>query len=220
MNVTRTPIRHSNPILWNSGRAKQYFYAPGTTWFGKEVVPADNKWSDGTASFMSPISHYHLLQTETFHVESGAGIWYLRGEPHHLKAGDTITMPRFVAHRFENVPGSTEPLSILYRYDPQRYEMERRFFCNALTYLDDCRTQKKEPSLCQLCLFLSDAWMPPEILWVPGGEYGRCFLNTVFMWVCALIGTMVFGMNATYEEYYDPEFGVEEIYKVGGKKGD
>ena len=95
-----------------------------------------------------------------------------------------------------------------------------RFFCNGLTYLDDCRTQKVESSLCQLCLFSAHAWMPPDILWVPGGEHVRCLVNTGFTLVCALFGSVVFGINATYEEYYDPEFEVREVHEGSKKKGD
>lgn len=68
-------------------------------------------------------------------MESGQGVWYLgnggssssgsssktKKKLITLKAGDDITIPRFVAHRFVNMPGSVEPLSILYRYDAQMY---------------------------------------------------------------------------------------------------
>lgn len=165
----------------------------------------------------APISHYHLLQTESFHVESGEGLWYLQGKTIYLKAGDDITIPRFVAHRFENVPGSTQPLSILYRYDAQRYDMERRFFCNTLTYLDDCRVAGVSPSVLQLCIFLSDCWMPGDFLWVPGGEHVRCLVNALFMWTMAAIGRLVFGYKGAYSEYYAPKVG-GEYFKSSSKK--
>ncbi|KAI7780741.1 hypothetical protein LA080_015638 [Diaporthe eres] len=215
--VPRSQVAHLNPILYDDGRAVNEFFAPGTEYFGRQVVPPDNKWSDGTRSFMAPISHYHLLQTESFHVESGEGLWYLRDKTIYLKAGDNITIPRFVAHRFENVPGSTQPLSILYRYDAQRYEMERRFFSNTLTYLDDCRVAGVSPSVLQLCIFLSDCWMPGDFLWVPGGEHVRCLVNALFMWVMAAIGRVVFGYKGAYSEYYVPKVG-GEYFKSSSKK--
>lgn len=165
----------------------------------------------------APIAHYHMLQTESFHVESGEGLWYLRGKTIHLKAGDNITIPRFIGHRFENVPGSTEPLSILYRYDAQRYEMERRFFSNTLTYLDDCRVAGVSPSLLQLCVFLADCWMPGDFLWVPGGERVRCLVNAIFTFTLATIGRLIFGYKGNYPEYYVHKVG-HEYYKSGSKK--
>lgn len=168
--------------------------------------------------YKAPISHYHLLQTESFHVESGEGLWYLRGKTIYLKAGDDITIPRFVAHRFENLPGSTQPLSILYRYDAQRYEIERRFFGNTLTYLNDCRLAGVPPSVLQLCVFLSDCWMPGEFFWVPGGEHVRCLVNALFMWTMAIIGRLVFGYKGAYPEYYVSKVGGEYFKKSGLKK--
>lgn len=116
--------------------------------------------------------------------------------------GETITIPRFVAHRFENIPGSTEPLSVLYRYDAQMYEMERRFFCNMLTYLDDCRKAGVRPSLPQLAIFAIDGRVPIEVFWVPGGEYFRCLVNTIFLFWLAVVGRVLFGYKGTYAEYH------------------
>lgn len=53
------------------------------------------------------------------------------------------------------------------------YEMERQFFCNMLTYLDDCRKAGVRSSVPQLAIFAMDAWLPLEVIWVPGGEYVR-----------------------------------------------
>lgn len=182
------------------------------------MLPRPSCLYEITDTHEAPIAHYHLLQTESFHVESGEGLWYLRGKTIYLKAGDDITIPRFVAHRFENLPGSTQPLSILYRYDAQRYEMERRFFGNTLTYLNDCRLAGVEPSVLQLCVFLSDCWMPGEFFWVPGGEHVRCLVNAIFMWTMAIIGRLVFGYKGAYPEYYVPMVGGEYFKKSSLKK--
>ena len=62
--------------------------------------------------------------------------------------------------------------------------------------------------------------MPPDVIWVPGGEYVRCAVNTLFMWICAAIGRWVFDMKSTYEEYYDPGFQVRKGYEGKVRKGD
>lgn len=225
--VARSNVASTNPILYDNGSGVNEFFRRGTEYFGRQVIPPDNKFSDGTPSFMAPPSHYHLLQTETFHVESGQGIWYLGNGSSKkvltLKAGDDITIPRFVAHRFENMPGSTEPLSILYRYDAQRYDMERRFFCNTLTYLDDCRLAGGvAPSLLQLCVFCADCWMPIDAFpWVPvGGEYVRCLVNTVFTFGLAAVGRVVFGYRGSYPEYHLEEGSLPEGYFGKASKKD
>jgi hypothetical protein len=50
--VPRSQVAHSNPILYDGGRAVNEFFAPGTEYFGRQVIPPDNKWSDGSRSFM------------------------------------------------------------------------------------------------------------------------------------------------------------------------
>ncbi|KAM3417861.1 hypothetical protein BST61_g6081 [Cercospora zeina] len=203
VKVKRTTVNAQNPICYDNMPASEIF-APGQEYLGRQTLPPDNKWSNGTRSFMAPIPHYHLLQIETFYVESGSGIWYAHGKEIPLSAGQTITIPRFTAHTFANAPGSTKPLVVLYKFDEQMYDMERRFFANTLTYLDDCRLHSVEPSILQLCIFLSDAWMPPNIVPVPRmfGEWTGCFVNACFMWICAFIGRALYGYKGSYEEYY------------------
>lgn len=206
LHVSRTNFAAQNPILFDNGRGAQGFYKPDNSFFGWEVIPHDNCWSDGSPSFMAPISHFHLLQEEKFHVQSGSGYWYVQGRKIRLNAGDDLAIPRFRPHRFESIPNEKqEPLVILYRYDSQRWEMEERFFRNVLPYFWDCRRAGVEPSPLQTCVFLSDCWMPGDIIPCPGGDYVRCLVNTLFMWVMAAIGILLFGYKRSYEEYYDPE---------------
>lgn len=212
IQVPRTNVAAQNPILFEGGTGKQGFYDPSSKYFGWETIPHDNKWSDGRPSFMAPGSHYHLLQLESFHVKSGSGIWFVADKKIILNAGDDLVIPRFVAHRFESIPNEKkEPLLIEYRYDEQIWEMEERFFRNALTYLDDCRKAQVEPSVLQLCCFLTDCWMPIEIFRPPGGEYLRCLVNTLFMWVACAIGMAFFGYKKSYVEYYDPQISRQRI---------
>ncbi|KAF2166532.1 hypothetical protein M409DRAFT_66563 [Zasmidium cellare ATCC 36951] len=210
LSIPRTKVSHLNPITYDHDRAVNAIYKRGDIYFGSQTVPPNNAWSDGTRSFMAPMSDFHLLQTESFHVTSGRGVWYLGDEVIHLNEGEDMVIPPWRAHRFENLPGSTEPLRIEYRYDRQRFAMEESFFRNALTYMDDCRRVGVVPSWFQLCVFCSKAWMVPDVVPVPwvrgvGGEYVRCVVNCVIMWVCSVVGWVVFGYRGSYREYYDPE---------------
>lgn len=223
VEVPRTNVAADNPIYYGDHKeGAQGFYTPSDKFFGMEIIPWNNKWADGSPSFMAPLSHYHLLQTESFYVESGSGLWILSGEKHILKAGDEITIPRWRPHRFESIPTEKkEPLVIRYRYDSQFWEMEERFFRNVLTYLDDCRKHKVEPSILQLCIILAECWMPGQFLPcpIPGlvGDYLGCLINTLFMGVLAFIGRFLYGYKGSYIEYYDPEISRERM-REGSKK--
>lgn len=59
--VPRTQVAHLNPILYDGGRAVNEFFAPGTKFFGRQVIPPDNNWSDGTRSFMVRADFASLL---------------------------------------------------------------------------------------------------------------------------------------------------------------
>ncbi len=133
LEVPRSNIANDNPIYYDDGNALLEFYTPSHKYLGRQSVPVGNVWKDGRPSFMAPIAHYHLLQTEKFHVASGKGIWYLRGRAIHLMAGEDITIPRCSWHTFKNDPDSKEDLIIEWRYDSQYWLMEERFFRNMLT---------------------------------------------------------------------------------------
>jgi mannose-6-phosphate isomerase-like protein (cupin superfamily) len=225
LEVPRTKVAYDNPIYYgDNNEGVSEFYTPGNKYFGRQVIPWDNKFSDGTPSFMAPVSHYHLLQVEKFYVASGSGIWFLAGEKIVLKAGNDLDIPPCLPHRFESIPNekTKEPLVILYRYEAQRFEMEEKFFRNTLTYLDDCRRAKVGPSLPQLCIFLSHCWMPGEFIPAPFdgriGGYISCIINTLFMWTLSLIGQWVYGYRASYSEYYDPN-ALRKRLEQDSKKG-
>lgn len=74
--VPRSQVAHLNPILYDDGRAVNEFFAPGTEYFGRQVIPPDNKWSDGTRSFMGMSLPFFAFvvqttsgeQSQAFHV--------------------------------------------------------------------------------------------------------------------------------------------------------
>ena len=77
--------------------------------------------------------------------------------------------------------------------------------------MDDSRKCGVASSMLQLCVSLADCWMPGELISCPGGEYVRCAVNTLFIWIMAAIGRMVFGYRRTYIEYYDLEFSRRRV---------
>lgn len=114
-NVSRSQVASLNPLTYEDGLSICEFFTPSSKYFGRQVVPIKHERKNGSRSFMAPIAHFHLLQNEQFYVESGRGIWYMQGKKIHLKAGDSLTIPRCIGHRFENDPDSLEPLAILVR---------------------------------------------------------------------------------------------------------
>lgn len=77
--------------------------------------------------------HMHLFQSETFHVDSGLGRWYLDGVPHLRKPGEDIVIPKRAFHCYENAaPEGGEDLAVSFRLDTQDFVMEERFFRNFL----------------------------------------------------------------------------------------
>lgn len=219
LNVPRTNVASQNRILYEDGRGAQEFFTPSHEYFGRQVCPHDNKWKDGTPSFMAPVRHFHILQEEKFYFESGSGYWSMKGQKIKLVKGEEITIPRCVGHTFESIPNEKEePLVILWRYDSQYWEMEERFFRNTLTYMDDCRKIGVQPSPLQLCVFLTDCWMPGDFIPCPGGEYVRCAVNALFIWVMAATGVVLYGYKRSYIEYYDPAISQKRIAVENGTK--
>lgn len=82
--VPRSQVAHLNPILYDDGRAVNEFFAPGTEYFGRQVVPPDNKWSDGTRSFMGIVFLLFIPIVVTTWCEQSRGLC-LRDVPHSLK---------------------------------------------------------------------------------------------------------------------------------------
>ncbi len=78
---------------------------------------------------------------------------------------------------------------------------------NTLTYMWDCKRANVDPCPFQLCLFLSNCWMPGGLVPFPG-DYASCAVNAIMMWVFAFIAKYLYGYKSSYPEYWD-----EEVFK-------
>lgn len=158
-------------------------------------------------SILQPPFHYHIYQTEHFHVVSGSGKFW-RGigtEPFAIlssapgaQATASIEAGRY--HRFENA-STTEPLIVEVQLDPEDYASEQRFFRNFFGYLDDCTRHKVAPSLFQLMVFLHAA-DTPLALPVPNERLG-VWVSRVFLVTVAFVGKWVLGYKSNYSEYFE-----------------
>lgn len=172
------------------------------------IPPTDPK--EGP-SIIQPPFHYHIYQTEKFHVESGKANLYfgLDSAPSLVlssaagsKRQATLGPCRY--HRFENA-SATEDLKMNIQLDPEDYENEQRFFRNFFGYLSDCKTNKTEPSVFQLFVFLHSADTPLAIPLpnLPGAETVGVYLSRALLIGVAYFGTFVLGYQQSYPEYYD-----------------
>jgi len=93
---------------------------------------------------------------------------------------------------------------------------EEKFFRNVLTYMYDCEKTDVEPSVLQICIFLSGCWMPGGIIPCPG-DYLSCAVNAIMMWTFAFIGLYVYGYKSSYPEYFDEELFQKRIAGSGKK---
>lgn len=213
----RTNFAHDETIIFDSGRGKLGF-SPNPEYSGMQETPHDNKWSDGTLSFLPPVSHYHLLQEETFYVAQGSGTWVLNGKHARLTEGDSIKIPPRSPHRFESIPNAEEkPLIVYHRYEPEYSAMEEKFTRNLLCYMWDCKQAGIEPSILQICVFSADAWISAEVVKVPGGGgILVCLINTLLTWTVAAVGLLL-GYKKSYMEYYDPDWSTRKLNKSKNK---
>jgi quercetin dioxygenase-like cupin family protein len=75
-----------------------------------------------------PFEHIHLHQDETFHIKKGEMKVVMNGEAHFAKAGESITVPKGVAHiSFNN---KEEVLDCVVEYTPGLdYDAFMKCFC-------------------------------------------------------------------------------------------
>ena len=124
----------------------------------------------------------------------------MRGKQIYLKEGDDITIPKFVAHRFENA-SETRDLVVDIHLAPESYEAEQRFFRNFFGYLDDCRKAGQQPSIFQLMVFLDDG-DTPLALPAPTEWLGKV-LSRILLWTASSWGRYVLGYQVSYPEYFE-----------------
>ncbi len=158
-------------------------------------------------SLVQPPFHFHIKQTEHFHIVSGEGTFWkgIGSEPWATLSSipgkqSTGSIPPQTYHKFENA-SKTEPLVVEVQLDPEEYESEERFFRNFFGYLDDCRKAKTEPSGFQLFVFLHAA-DTPLALPLPN-EWLGVIVSRIFLNVMAFVGRWVLGYRATYPEYHE-----------------
>ncbi|KAL9051192.1 MAG: hypothetical protein Q9162_006170 [Coniocarpon cinnabarinum] len=201
---------NSPTLTYEDGAASLRWNGPDQKYAMTHTLPPRNVNVSAPASLVQPPLHYHIYQTEHFHVSSGTGNFFigLDREPTHVlgstgvKSAASVSNGRY--HRFENA-STTEPLVVDIRLDPQDYENEQRFFRNFFGYLDDCRKAKAAPSLFQLMVFLNAADTPlalPVPLKTLETNVG-VWMSRGFMVGMAMIGRSM-GYQESYREYYEP----------------
>lgn len=171
------------------------------------IPPTDPK--EGP-SIIQPPFHYHIYQTETFHVQKGTAHLFfgLDSSPSAIltPTGKTqaILGPKRY-HRFENA-SKTEDLVIDIQLEPEDYENENKFFRNFFGYLNDCKRAKQSPSIFQLFVFLHSADTPLAIP-VPAFEIVGIYISWLLLIVVAYVGKFVLGYKDSYPEYYEKKKG-------------
>lgn len=207
----RKPIAHDNPVTGPDLDGRESFAIE----FTDAPVPKGQPSSvqtlppskQGQSSFYTPPPHYHLMQDEHFRVVSGSGIWHLSNKSIRLQAGDTITIPAWKYHWFENARDSSEPLKVGYWYTREYTEMEEKFFRNTMGYIADCTRAGQQPSVVQLCIFSVRNWMVIGVVnWQFVPDWFNFLLNTLITFAFAIWGEFVLGYAASYEQYYQPPY--------------
>jgi quercetin dioxygenase-like cupin family protein len=202
----RTRTSHLNPVaspdVTNSEFIIHYDHTP-------EQGHYSHTQSFGAPTKAAPPPHYHLVQSETFTVLKGSGLWYRWGaKPIRLSKGDVITIPARAWHRFECTPDPSEALEVQVSYDREAAEREERFFRNLQSYIGDCYRNGQEMSVWQLMVWTMWFGMSIDVtdgLFVslgPLGEFANFMLSVLVTWSMGIWGEYVLGYERSYEEYY------------------
>jgi mannose-6-phosphate isomerase-like protein (cupin superfamily) len=200
----RTNNASNNPIIYEGGLSSVTFHPPGSQSIMTHKLPPNTP--ENGVSIIQPPFHYHIYQTEYFHIRSGSGNFYRGLDPKPFTLSDapgasrTASIPAGQYHRFENA-SKTEDFVLEIHLTPESYEDEQRFFRNFFGYLDDCKQAKVEPSLFQLLVFLHSA-DTPLALPLPTEWLGR-WVSRVFLIAVAGWGRLGLGYKDSYSEYYE-----------------
>jgi hypothetical protein len=200
----RTNRADENPVIYEDGASALEFKAAGSQYMLRNTHPPFN---DKAPSIMVPPVHYHIYQTEHFHIESGECHLFKGATGRIWKklsavdpAGEkTASIPNKVYHTINNA-SSNEPLVLEVSLTPEDYEGEQKFFRNFFGYLDDCRKAKQPPSFFQMMVFLRSADTPLAIpmptQWL-GLLVSKALMHSAGLW-----GKWVLGYQESYHEYY------------------
>ena len=77
-------------------------------------------WTNISPPGSGPPPHYHSNEDETFHVLEGRVAFFVDGQWHEGRPGDSAFMPRRVVHTFKNV--SDQPSRMLITATPSGFE--------------------------------------------------------------------------------------------------
>ncbi|KKK23358.1 hypothetical protein ARAM_002165 [Aspergillus rambellii] len=162
-----------NPIYYEDGASSLEFQAAGSEYLLRNQHPA---WDPKKPSIMVPPFHWHIHQTEHFHVVSGtchlfrdyATTPWITISTTDPALPTKAVIPKQVYHTINNA-STTEPLVLDVNLTPEDYEGEQRFFRNFFGYLDDCRKAGVPPNPFQLFVFLHAADTPLGIPMRRGG---------------------------------------------------
>jgi mannose-6-phosphate isomerase-like protein (cupin superfamily) len=201
-HVPRTNTATQNPLTFEDGASSTHFHNPSEAYMMTHTLPPDNiRPMDKQRTMFAPPWHYHIYQTESFKVKSGAARFFLRDKQFVVQENGTTHIPIGYYHKFENA-SKDEPLVIDIRLDEQVWQMEESFFRNFFGYLEDCRKASVEPSLFQLERFLYSMDVPLAIP-VPGPEWlGRAVSWSFMVVTGVVVGEWMLGYKGSYPEYY------------------
>ncbi|KXT04773.1 hypothetical protein AC578_9738 [Pseudocercospora eumusae] len=129
--------------IYENNTSSVQYHSKGSKYMMTHTIPPTDP-KEGP-SIIQPPFHYHIYQTEHFHVLSGTAHLFFgldnkkptlilsssssHPETHHQSSSSSATLGPKRYHRFENA-SKTHPLKINIQLDPENYENEQRFFRN------------------------------------------------------------------------------------------
>ena len=131
--LPRTQVAHLETITFDDGRSSITFHDNTETYLVTNRLPPAPKATASKGNphpancALNPPMHWHSKQTETFHVISGQGLFYLEGNGITASPGDTVHIPRAAHHTFRNA-SSEEDLVVEFTLDPSTREQDERLF--------------------------------------------------------------------------------------------
>lgn len=124
--VPRTITACQNPLVFDGGRSSIEFKAPTDRYLVVNRWPPSSSEANRNIALRPPL-HWHLHQTETFHVLKGTAEFVWDGRKVIKNAGDVITIPAKAIHTFCN-SSQSEELVIEFVLEPQWRERDEAFF--------------------------------------------------------------------------------------------